>query len=227
MIINNIENIDILKQHFEINKRVKIFNFFENNGVELLYKNIILENNWILATGINKNKYEKSAISQFNKINSLQIKNVNNAFGNDQFSYNFYRSMNGVKMSYIEFNIRQILNSKEFIDILNNITGLGLTKLTTLFLSKYKSGSFLSPHSDKGNGRLAYVINLTKNWKPQYGGILHFMNENRTEIIDSYVPIFNSLYIFYVPEDKGIPHYVSHVCPNVKYNRYSITGWFD
>ena len=79
---------------------------------------------------------------------------------------------------------------------------------------------------DINNGKLAFVFNLTKNWKPQYGGILHFLNTNRTDILHSFVPSFNNLLIFEVPKE-GIPHYVSHIAPLVKYNRYALTGWYE
>lgn len=226
-IINDIENIDTLKIIFNASQKLKISNFLDDQFVELLFKHAFLEKNWSLATGIDKYKYEKKQTPQLDKANALQIKNVNGAFGNDRFTYIFYRAMDAKNMSYFEFILRQTLNSDKMLNILNEITGLGLTKLTTLFLSKYKSGNFLSPHSDKGNGRLAYVINLTKFWKPQYGGNLHFMNEDRTEITDTFVPAFNTLMIFHVPEGKGIPHFVSHVAPNVKHNRFAITGWFE
>jgi Rps23 Pro-64 3,4-dihydroxylase Tpa1-like proline 4-hydroxylase len=227
--LNNLENDNILKlkEKFDLNKKLVIKDFLTVSFAENLFKYAFFEKNWILATGIDKNKYEKADIQQNIKINQLQIKNVNNAFGKDQFSYNFYRTMNANKMSLIELTIRNIFNSKDFLNKLSEITGLELTKLTTLFMSKYKNGSFLSPHSDKGNGRIAFVLNLSKFWKPQYGGVLHFMNDNRTDIIDSYVPLFNSLMIFEVPKESGIPHFVSHVSPNVKFNRYAITGWFD
>ena len=225
-ILNNIDNIDELTLNFEKNKKLKINNFLNIQIAEAIYKQVYLEKNWLLASGINKNKYEKVDNISNQKANMLQIKNVISSFGNDQFSYIFYRSMNASTMSYLEFVIRQTLSSPEFIEILNKITNLGLTKLTTLFLSKYKTGNFLSPHSDNGNGRLAFVLNLTKNWKPQYGGVLHFMDENRIEIIESFVPGFNNFIIFYVPDGKGIPHFVSHVSPNVKFSRFAITGWF-
>ena len=106
------------------------------------------------------------------------------------------------------------------------LTGIKVSYVNKLFISKYKSGHFLSPHSDIGNGKIAFVLNLTKNWKPQYGGILHFLNEERNEIIESFVPQFNSLILFEVPE-KGIPHFVSHVVPDTKNTRYAITGWLS
>lgn len=226
-IINNIENIELLNTEFNNFKKIKISNFLNEQFAELLYKHATLEKNWILSTGIDNNKYEKANNKQNEKINSLQIKNVNNAFLKNQFSYIFYRSMNNVNISFIEFKLRKYLNSESFISKLNEITNLGLTQLTTLFMSKYSSGNFLSPHSDRGNGRLAFVINLTKYWKPQYGGNLHFLDEDRKEIIHTYVPEFNNLIIFNVPEEKSVPHYVSHVISNIKLSRYAITGWFN
>ena len=220
-------DMTVLKETFSKNNRLKINDFLLSAFANSLYAHAVAEKNWVLSTGINKNKYEKSDTTQFDKINRLQLKNVSEAFGKDEFAYGFYRTMNNNVPNYIEYTVRKVIGSDEFIKMLNDITDLGLTKLTTLFMSKYKSGNFLSPHSDKGNGRLAFVINLSKFWKPQYGGALHFLNDERTEIIDTFVPDFNNLVIFYVPEPNGIPHFVSHVCPNVKPSRYAITGWFE
>ena len=222
------EYINLCNLNFTKKNKLIIKNFLKDNFANEIYNYSLNEKNWTLSTGINNIKYEKSQTPQFEKVNQLQIKNVNKAFGDDSFSYIFNRAMNNVKnMSFYEFALRKTLNSQEFIDFLNNITNLNLTKLNTLFLSKYKSGNFLSPHSDKGNGKLAFVINITKNWKPQYGGNLHFMNDLRNEITETYVPEFNSFIIFNVPENVGIPHFISHVAPNVKLSRFAITGWFD
>lgn len=216
-----------LKQIFLDKSRLKINSFLTSEFLQILSKQIISEKNWKLATGIDANKYEKDVIPQNEKANALQIKNVANAFGQDRFSYIFYRGFPGKNMSIAEFTIRKVMGSPEFIELLNSITGLELTGLTTLFLSKYKSGNFLSPHSDKGNGRLAFVLNLSMGWKPQYGGNLHFMNDMRTEIIETVCPEYNSFFIFHVPSEKGIPHFVGHVAPSVKLTRYAITGWFS
>ena len=224
----NQEKKDKYKELFIKNKKLKINNFFKHVFAEYLFKNLQGDKNWILATGINKNKYEKKISTQNDKINALQIKNVTTAFGSDHFSYIFHRTMNGGNgMSFFEYSLRQTLSSKSFIDLLNEITGLQLTKLNTLFASKYSTGNFLSPHSDKGNGKIAFVINMTKYWKPQYGGNLHFLSDDRRDIIETWVPDFNNFVIFDVPEDTGIPHFVSHVSPAVKYHRYALTGWFE
>jgi len=226
-IINYTHNLDNLKTQFSLYKKLKVDNILDLPFADVLYNFSLNDKEWVLSTGINRNKYEKKDIPDFYNINQLQIKNVHNAFKDDQFSYIFYRNMNNKKCSYIEFLIRRALSSEKFIQFLNYITGLNLTTLKTMFLSKYKSGNFLSPHSDKGNGKLAFVVNLSKFWKPQYGGNLHFLNTTRTEIIDTFVPAFNNLVIFEVPDHGGIPHYVSHVAPNIKYPRIAITGWYS
>lgn len=222
----NFENIDKYKSNFEKNKKVQIKNILIDKIADFLFKQAITEKNWVLATGFDAIKFEKKVNKQFEKANSNQIKKVQDKFKNDHFSYIFHRSMNNQKPSFLEYALRKNMASEEFIGYLNKITNLNLKKLNTLFLSKYKGGNFLSPHSDKGNGKLAFVLNLTKNWKPQYGGILHFMNEEKTEIIESYIPLYNNLMLFEVPE-AGIPHFVSHVVPYIKQERYSITGWYE
>lgn len=226
-IINYLQNIDYLRNNYLVHKKLKVDNILDGPFADVLYNFALTDKEWVLSTGITRNKYEKKDIPEFANINHLQIKNVQNAFREDQFSYIFYRNMHNKKCSYVEFLIRRALSSDKFINFLNSITGLNLSMLKTMFLSKYKSGNFLSPHSDKGNGRVAFVINLSKFWKPHYGGNLHFLNNNRTEIIETFAPGYNNLIIFEVPEYSGIPHFVSHVAPNIKYPRIAITGWYD
>ena len=222
----NFEDIMNYKSIFEKNKKVQIKDILANQVAEILFKQAVNEKNWVLATGHDATKYEKRISKQFEKVNAIQIKKIQDKFKNDHFSYIFSRSMNNIQPSFLEYTLRKNMASEEFIHYLNEITNLKLTKLNTLFLSKYKGGNFLSPHSDNGNGKLAFVLNLTKNWKPQYGGILHFMNDTKTEIVESFTPLFNNLMLFEVPEG-GIPHFVSHVVPYVKQERYSITGWYE
>lgn len=222
----NLNEINEYKKYFLKNKKILIKNILVDKIAELLYKHAKLEKNWILSTGYDSVKYEKKVCKEYDKINTIQIRKIQEKFKNNNFSYIFNRSMNNKNPSFLEYNLRKYIGSKNFINYLNDITELKLTKLNTLFLSKYKGGNFLSPHSDRGNGKLAFVLNLTKDWKAEYGGILHFMNQEKTKIVDSYVPFFNDLLLFEVPEN-GIPHFVSHVVPYIKNERYSITGWFE
>ena len=144
------------------------------------------------------------------------------AFRKDNLSFNFH------KTHYMKNILCKILNSKYFIDYINKITKnkFNITYLRSVFISKYKSGHFLSPHSDKNNGKIGFVINLSRNWKPYYGGNLNFLDDERQNIIHSITPSFNNILVFEIPDD-GIPHFVSHIAPNIKNVRFAISGWFS
>ena len=89
--------------------------------------------------------------------------------------------------------------------------------------TRYRAGHFLKLHDDFNaeEGRLyAYVINLTREWKADWGGLLQFLDaEGR--VIDTLMPRWNSLSIFRVPA----PHVVSLVAPWAEGERLAVTGW--
>lgn len=92
-------------------------------------------------------------------------------------------------------------------------------------LTRYKPGHFLKHHSDEGyqsaqQRKVAYVMSLSKDWQPDWGGLLHFQNADG-KIIESLTPEFNSLTLFKVPT----AHFVSQVTNYCPASRYSMTGW--
>jgi Rps23 Pro-64 3,4-dihydroxylase Tpa1-like proline 4-hydroxylase len=70
------------------------------------------------------------------------------------------------------------------------------------------------------NRRFAYVINLTRSWRPDWGGLLHFCDED-CNVSETYYPHFNSMSLFAVPQD----HFVSFVPPYAQGERLAVTGW--
>ena len=75
------------------------------------------------------------------------------------------------------------------------------------------SNCFLDIHEDKNKGTIAFVINLTKDWRVDYGGNLHFL-DNEGKVNRTYIPSFNNLIIFEV-SDKS-KHFVSSINNFVK-----------
>ena len=89
--------------------------------------------------------------------------------------------------------------------------------------TRYNGGDFLTRHDDDvaGKGRqLAYVLSLTPDWLPEWGGLLLF-NGPDGGIVETFVPSFNTLNLFAVPQ----PHSVSYVAPYAGAARISVTGW--
>ena len=81
---------------------------------------------------------------------------------------------------------------------MNSITTEKYTGSDEVFAACYTVGDFLSPHVDSPNGTLGFVLQMSKNWLPEYGGLLHFMDDNRTVVERIEVPEYNSLTLFYL-----------------------------
>ena len=119
------------------------------------------------------------------------------------------------------------LGSDFMLFFIRSITGVEVSRTNEVVASRFTSNQFLSPHHDEGKGKIGFVYTLTKNWRPEWGGNLHFMEDDYSTVIKTIVPVFNRLTIFDIPSKNGVAHYVSHILPTVKSNRISITGWFE
>lgn len=110
-----------------------------------------------------------------------------------------------------------------FLDYMRRLTGVEPLNRLYAQATMYASGSFLRLHDDQVSSeirRVAYVLNLTRDWRADWGGLLHFCDE-QNNVVDTFVPHFNSLSLFMVPQN----HYVSYVAPFAPLQRYAITGW--
>lgn len=151
-----------------------------------------------------------------------------NAFKNGQFSYCFHRTVkdHSDECGCFECNLRQWLVSDENISFLNQVIDVPVTTTDEVFAAVYLPGDFLSPHVDSPNGSVGFVYQLTKNWKAQFGGNLHFLDNETSEVERVEVPTFNTLTLFDLPKGVGKLHYVSHVSPGVEELRLTYTGWY-
>ena len=108
-------------------------------------------------------------------------------------------------------------------DFLRALTGMGGIAFADGHATRYRPGHFLTAHDDlnQGHGRLAaYVMNVTPQWRPDWGGILQFYDD-RGNVERGFIPAFNILNIFRVPQ----PHSVSWVTPLAAAPRHAVTGW--
>ena len=90
--------------------------------------------------------------------------------------------------------------------------------------TRYLPGQFLRLHDDHHaveNRRYAYVVNLSRDWEADWGGMLHFVAADGS-VEEVFMPRFNSLSLFRVPHR----HFVGLVSPWAKQPRLAITGWW-
>ena len=69
--------------------------------------------------------------------------------------------------------------------------------------------------------RYAFVINLSPDWRPDWGGQLQFLDREGL-VLHTYLPRWNSLSLFRVPQR----HQVTFVTPWAAAPRHAITGWW-
>ena len=145
-----------------------------------------------------------------------------------QFSYDSYMMVRAAKEGWnpglLLHAVLDFLNSPDFLLFARRISGEPQINAVNAQATRYRAGQFLTRHQDTdvNEGRVcAYVINLSKNWDSDWGGLLQFHDQDN-RLLDTFVPYWNSLSLFRVPQS----HTVSLVAPWAGEDRLAITGWF-
>jgi|ADGO01.1.fsa_nt_gi Predicted proline hydroxylase len=129
----------------------------------------------------------------------------------------------GRNLEIYAMRVYEFMNSPEFLSFARRVTGNDTITMADAQATLYRPGHFLTQHDDLAVGAervAAYVLNLTPQWRADWGGILNFLDRDG-HVAEGYTPAFNALNIFKVPQ----PHCVSYVAPFARAGRYSITGW--
>ena len=116
------------------------------------------------------------------------------------------------------------VNSEEMLSFIAAISGRSDLNSADAHYTRYTPGQFLTRHKDDittEGRRIAYVMGFSKDWHPDWGGLLHFYEDDGSGR-DFWIPAFNSLSLF----DVRHVHSVSYVTPFAKQQRLSLTGWF-
>lgn len=117
----------------------------------------------------------------------------------------------------------EALNSPAWLDAFRAVTGDERIASVDCQASRYRVGHLLTEHNDENpsNTRLfAYVLNLSRVWRIEWGGLLQFHDEN-DHVACAFTPRWNTLNMFTVPQR----HSVSMVTPAAQADRLSLTGW--
>jgi Rps23 Pro-64 3,4-dihydroxylase Tpa1-like proline 4-hydroxylase len=115
------------------------------------------------------------------------------------------------------------LGAPHFLDFLRGVTGLNSIARMNATATLYRPGDFLTRHDDlrsEDNRLVAYVLNMTPVWQPDWGGALQFFDAD-DHIEEAYLPTFNALNLFRVPKWHSVGQVASFGGL-----RYSVTGWY-
>ena len=231
--INQGLDIELHRKILTANRRVQIRGFLQEEVANSIRQCLQSDVPWTLAyrvggrsTTVDRSEY---ALMDDDQVMHLLREASVNAKGDYGFAYETYMMVK----SYLEkldeglllHRILELLNSEQFLGFARAVTGIPGIRRVNAQATRYRAGHFLRMHddADHAEGRLvAYVINMTPSWHPDWGGLLHFMQEDGA-ISEVLFPFWNSMNLFLVPQ----LHFVSGVMPYAESDRLSITGWFQ
>jgi Rps23 Pro-64 3,4-dihydroxylase Tpa1-like proline 4-hydroxylase len=120
--------------------------------------------------------------------------------------------------------VLEFFNGPQFLEFIRRFTGDRELAMVGAQATRYLPGQFLRMHDDRHddeNRRYAYVLNLSRDWQADWGGLLHFVDADGGAR-EAFLPRFNSLSLFKVPAQ----HFVGLVAPWAQQPRLAITGWW-
>lgn len=223
---------DALATDFAAASRLQIADFFRHDGAMALFRELVASREWALAVnrGEEVSDFRSDEVAGWPQAQRHALDAAVVAGGREGFQFRYET----IRLPEYGSGLKQepppalrelidFLNRPEMIDFFRTLTGTAEIDFVDGHASRYGDGHFLTSHDDRNDDmsrRAAYVLNLTPQWRPDWGGILQFYDE-RANVVRGFTPAFNTLNIFTVPQ----PHSVSWVTPLAAAPRYAVTGW--
>ena len=220
-----------LAKAFARKGRLHVPDFLEGTDAEALGRALAEETRW--RRGVNQGERswdlpvdEVAALPEAEQqtLNQLAWRQAQQGF---QYLFDTYRISDEIEAGRDPGGpigaVYRFLNSEAFLGFVRALTCDERPRYCDAQATRYLPGHFLTEHNDEvaGKGRLyAYVLNFTPVWRPDWGGLLLFLDADG-HVDEGYTPAFNALNIFRVPQR----HAVSIVAPFAAGPRLSVTGW--
>jgi SM-20-related protein len=229
--INPRHNAKELGRQFLQTGRLQVADFFTAETAEYLHSMLVENKDWYLAYN-EGNQYYESPMSELQALDPQkrhQFMNNIYARAQRQFQYVFiqYYITQAIELNeqpgHPMHQMQAFMNSDATLDFMRQLTNEAAITKADSYASCYTPGHFLTDHDDrhdKHNRVAAYVFSMTKKWDVNWGGHLAFYDQIGN-ITEAFLPTFNCLNIFMVPQR----HAVQMVAPFAGANRTSFLGW--
>lgn len=222
---------DSLARNLHRNGRIQIHDFLEPASAEYIHRLLDENRTWYLSFNRGAENMEVPLENLTNAPDDARREFIGRVHSRAerQFQYLFVQYyitetiQRGEDEGHPLHEIHHFLNSDAALEFFRSLTGEPAAHDLDVMASRYEPGHFLARHDDSHGSRdriAAYVLNLTRDWNPDWGGHLAFF-EDSGNISEAYVPSFNTLNVFTVPQ----LHAVQAVAPFAGGVRTSLTGW--
>jgi len=225
-------NVDEIKKRFAETGRAQVKNVLADQAAERFFTCLSKDISWSLAYNDGNEALSLTAaqMGQLQGQDRMRLHNeiFDRATRQFQYAYSDYpvaKTLNDPNSPNLYVHdVLRFVNSEPFLALIREITGLEGRLSADGHATCFQSGHFLTIHDDVDNDdkrAIAYVFNMTKDWRPDWGAALQFFDDE-LNIVETFAPTFNALNIFRVPQI----HTVSFVPPYAQGRRYGMTGWF-
>ena len=229
--INPDLDAEALRRSFAAAGRVHIAHFLEPSGAARLAEHLRARSDWLLVINQLDKVFElgrdaQAALSEAKQaqLDAAVFQAARHGF---QYRYETLRVPDGRRERAADPSLlnrfAEFLSSAEVLAFLRRVTGSPAIRFADAQATAYAPGHFLTAHDDDVAGKnrvAAYVMNLSPDWRIDWGGLLMFEGADG-HVERALVPGFNALNLFAVPAR----HSVSYVAPFAPRRRYSVTGW--
>ena len=221
-----------LAKEFKKNNRLKITDLLAADAAEGLLSSLFDDTSWMISysdggkiESLTSAEVKALSEDENNKMMLKVYKAAEDGYQAYLYTYPLDKSdPKATKDDLFAYKALDFVNSEPMLKFVREVTGISTLKSATADANWYHRDHFSTLNKDVESDdkkRVAYTINLTKDWLPDWGAILQF-HDNDGHVTDGYLPTYNALEIFTVPQD----HSISIVAPFVGHPRLSITGWF-
>jgi SM-20-related protein len=213
-----------LAETFARSGRVHIANVLTDAAARRVHQALEKETSWGLILNDGKKVLEFETVSAPD-YQAMAVAAWERARSSFQYFYNHHRLYENRKV-YAEpdhylAGLAAFLTAPDFIGLIRAVTGLDTLSCLSSTATLYRPLDFLTIHDDglAGGKLVAFVLNLTPNWRPDWGGALQFY-DTVDHVEEAYLPTFNALNLFRVPK----LHSVTQVSAFGGL-RYAVSGW--
>ena len=222
---------DALKRAWAAHGRLHIPDVLTPDSAEQIARALETHTAWSLSANASGEVFEMplERLAELDPFERARIRDVtaDGSIEKMQYLYDTWRVSFFVDRGQREGNaieaLCDFLNSAPFLDFVRDLTGDDRAAFSDAQATRYRPGHFLTAHDDTSAGRhrlCAYVLNFTRRWRPDWGGLLQFYDTDGN-VEAGFTPAFNALNLFTVPKS----HAVSYVAPYAQGERLSVTGW--
>ena len=217
---------DALRSAFAVNRRLHIPGLLAQADADRLADRLEAERAWTTIVAAGGDYFEMPLDGRLaadpSKQSWLDAVAVDGRGRATQYVYDTRRP-GGPDEANVVDQALAFLNGAPFLDLMRAVTGDDRIDFADAQASRYRPDHILTAHNDLsvGKNRLyAYVLNLTREWRADWGGTLVFYGDDG-HVEQGWVPGFNALNLFAVP----MGHAVTQVGAHAATDRLSIVGW--